>query len=75
MEACKKGRPTGGQHYLFEFLLVLVVFCLRQDRVQCENTGLRISVRQYLVHYISTYGYPVAFWQLSKYRFRNPTCS
>lgn len=49
------------QHYLFELLHVFALFYCCQDIVQCENIGLHIPVRQYLVYYIFMYGYPELF--------------
>lgn len=67
MEACIKGRSTGMQHYLFEFLHVFAVVCHGQAIARCENIGSYIHVRQYLVHYISTYEHTEVFWQFSKH--------
>lgn len=47
------------QHYLFELLHVLFYRC--QDIVQCENIGVHIPVRQYLVYYSFMFGYPELF--------------
>lgn len=60
-----KGRSTGMQHYLSEFLHGFVVFCCSQGVVWGANSVSHIPDRQYLIYYID----------IPKHWLTNPTSS